>query len=260
LKGISMKIVIKMASLCVLVFLASGTALGQRRTNKRPESKSVATAQRTFCKGESVQGGFVVVGYKSSAKCGVNAELIVKKPADTEIVCDGSPIPDGFHVVSQEGSPACAGASPNPLTNALTITRQDSASTTRPSSKVASRSFDEEEEEETPRRESSQRATRSTNNATSIIQQRADEANADALRGLAESARLNAINTAIRNRRVIVGMTSTQVLRAVGRPDSVKRDTTRDGVYDIWIYNTGRYSYGAVHLQDGIVVLVGART
>ncbi len=116
-----MKRVIRIALICVLISTASAEALAQRRNANNAARKSAASAPQILCKGKSVPTGYVIVGYRSSAKCGENPELVIKKPAEVENVCDDSPIPGGYHVVSQQGSTACVKADSNPLTNTLTL-------------------------------------------------------------------------------------------------------------------------------------------
>jgi hypothetical protein len=104
--------------MCAFTLVLSNLALGQKRITKAAVTKQSISPP---CKGQLIPKGFVIVGYKSSAKCGENSELIVKKPDDIEIVCDTSPVPDGYHVLTQQGSAACATKDSNPLTNALSI-------------------------------------------------------------------------------------------------------------------------------------------
>jgi hypothetical protein len=114
-----MKKVINVIIMCALVFLLRNVALGQKRSAKGATKQTISSA----CKGQAIPKGLVIVGYKSSAKCGDNSGLILKKPADAEIICDTSPVPQGYHVISQQGSAACVTADSNPLTNALSIAR-----------------------------------------------------------------------------------------------------------------------------------------
>jgi hypothetical protein len=236
-----MKRVIKITSFCVLVFLASNIALGQRRTIKRPASKSAASLQRSICKGESVPSGFVVIGYKSSSNCGENSELIIKKPTNTEIVCDGSPIPDGYHVVSQQGSMACASVSSNPLTNALNIARDDSASTSSTSTS------NYEDYHERPARRTSVVVSlgggrEEDEQPKSVLQQRADE-----------EQRKAKLQLAVINHKIIVGMTTDQVLESWGRPsDADAMTSSGSGTSRTWIYSKNGES---VHLyfKNGIL-------
>src|SRR5260370_28258082 len=90
---LNMKRVIRIALICVLASTASAEALAQRRIANNAARKSAASAPQIFCKGKSVPTGYVIVGYRSSAMCGENPELVIKKPAEAEIVCVGSPIP-----------------------------------------------------------------------------------------------------------------------------------------------------------------------
>src|SRR5438309_1766835 len=112
---------------CALVPLVDSSALSQNRNTKNSASKQATPKRRTLCKGQPVPKGFVVIGYSSSVKCAGEPELAIKKPANAETVCDASPIPEGYHVISQQGLPACDTAESNPLTNALSIARDDFA-------------------------------------------------------------------------------------------------------------------------------------
>jgi hypothetical protein len=106
--------------------MISSAELAQRPGTKSTGRKLTISPTHIICNGESIPKGYVVVGYRSSAKCAENPELVIKKPAEVENVCDDSPIPEGYHVVSQQGSTACVKADSNPLTNALTIARDGS--------------------------------------------------------------------------------------------------------------------------------------
>jgi hypothetical protein len=116
----NMKRVIRIALICVLVSTASAEALAQRRIANNTARKSAARAPQILCKGKSVPTGYVIVGYRSSAKCGENPELVTKKPAEAEIVCVGSPIPDGYHVANRITSTDCIAEGSN-SSDALSI-------------------------------------------------------------------------------------------------------------------------------------------
>lgn len=110
--------VIRIVLLCTLVLPAFGTALlAQKR------------AAKILCEGDAIPKGFVIVGFKSSVKCGDKAQVIVRKPDAADIVCNSSPIPDGYRVANQLSSPDCArrGASAS-SSNALSIVTTGAAS------------------------------------------------------------------------------------------------------------------------------------
>lgn len=65
----------------------------------------------------------VIIGYKDNAVCATGRELLVKRPDDSETVCANSPMPVSYSVQNITGSLDCRDAGPNPLTNALVITR-----------------------------------------------------------------------------------------------------------------------------------------
>jgi hypothetical protein len=111
--------IIRTALLCALAFTATTAPIAQRRAaNKSPRK---ATAPQILCEGDSIPKGYVIVGYKSSAKCGAKSQLVIKKPDEAEIVSSGSPIPDGFHVANQLSSTDCVSRKTNPKSNALSI-------------------------------------------------------------------------------------------------------------------------------------------
>lgn len=66
--------------------------------------------------------------------------------------------------------------------------------------------------------------------------------------------RTDAVNSAIAQQRVAIGMTSEEVIQSWGRPSKVNRTITRGGSSEQWIYRrggTGRDQY--VYLENGVV-------
>jgi Protein of unknown function (DUF3465) len=112
---------IRIALLCTLAFTASAASLAQRRGANNGGRKVPATASQIRCEGDAIPKGYVIVGYKSSARCGDKSQLIIKKPDEAEIVCSGSPIPDGYHVANQMSSADCLVRGTNSSSKALSI-------------------------------------------------------------------------------------------------------------------------------------------
>jgi hypothetical protein len=113
-------------SLCLLS--ASPASAQKRKSAGRTIRASSAAGPRSICQGDPIPGGFVVVGNEAAGRCGEKHTLTVRKPAATETICDGSPLPAGYSVVDQQASIRCSGTGSNPLTNALTIKREERAS------------------------------------------------------------------------------------------------------------------------------------
>ena len=110
--------VIRIALLCTLAFTVSTASLAQRRGARR---KVPTTVSRIICEGDAIPKSYVIVGYKSSAKCGYRSQVLIKKPDEAEIVCDGSPVPEGYHVANQLSSTDCLKRGANSSTNAVSI-------------------------------------------------------------------------------------------------------------------------------------------
>ena len=58
--------------------------------------------------------------------------------------------------------------------------------------------------------------------------------------------------TAIDKGSVFIGMTSAQAEESWGKPDDVNRTTSRSGVSEQWVYESGSYLY----FQDGILTTI----
>ena len=108
-----MKTLMKLLIVLSLACLVSSAVSAQQKPRKK---RSVPA---TICKVSSVPKGMVIVGYKNNAACGQAMEIIVKRPAASEIVCADSPIPDEYTVDGVRGSLTCGD---NSLSNALSIT------------------------------------------------------------------------------------------------------------------------------------------
>ena len=108
-----MKTSMKLLMLLSLVCLVSSAVSAQQKTRKK------RTVSSTICNVASVPKNMVIVGYKTNPACAQGREIMVKRPMGAEIICEDSPIPDGYTVDGLRGSLACGGG--NPLTNALSI-------------------------------------------------------------------------------------------------------------------------------------------
>jgi hypothetical protein len=111
------RIVLLLALACTV----STWGLAQRRDPKNAARKSATIGPSILCEGDSIPRGYVIVGYKSSTRCGAKSEVVIKKPEEAEIVCNGSPIPDGYHVANQMSSTDCLVKGTTPFTSALSI-------------------------------------------------------------------------------------------------------------------------------------------
>ena len=208
------------------------SALGQKAGSKpRKPSKS-----RVVCSVETVPQGMVIVGYKDNAVCETGSELLVKKPTDSETVCANSPVPDGYSVQNIIGNVECRDAGPNPLTNALVITRDRSTSIapttsfTRPSS---SREITVKVTTESSREQAS---------VKSPLEERAEKVNAEAK-----------IENAASRGEIVVGMTMDQVIKAWGSPQTRSNTTTsRSGTDSTWRYYRKGQSVD-LYFKDGVL-------
>lgn len=232
-----MYIVLKTLSLCLLLLAMFTIALPQNHT-KNSQRKSPVSMPRVICQGEKVPAGFVVVGYNVSAKCGSNSELVVKRPADTEIVCADSPIPDGFHAIGLKASLACTSADSNPLTNATLIERDGLVSTPQPlpsrKTITSTRTYPGDDENESPR--PTQR-----HSGAKVVEHSAEES-APPIPSREE------IEIAVRRSTVMIGMTMQDVSRAWGQSHTTDSLIEDDGPIHIWCYRRGK-----VYFRTGIV-------
>lgn len=215
----------KLAVVIAAVCLLNSVALGQKKSNRKT-GKPTAPA-KIVCSVDAVPRGMVIVGYKDNAGCTSGRELLLKRPAASETVCANSPLPDGYIVESISGSIECRDASPNPLTNALVITREGqnvSASAMTNSEPVYTRS--------TSRREITVQVSRGSSSddeerPKSPLEERAAKINAEAK-----------LENAASRGEILVGMSTSQVLKAWGRPHSTTGNTTysEGGTETVWSY------------------------
>jgi hypothetical protein len=222
-----MKLLARLPLFLTTIFLLTFPVTAQKRSSKSVRSAPVA---KPACRGGQVPIGLVVVGYKASERCTDGVELILKKPADNETVCDGSPVPEGFLVVRQTGTPACAEANPNPLTNALVIVRNGSAATSAsPTSTVHRRATNDDDEDADARPGIRITVSRGgeapEERPKSVVERRAEEEQRKAL-----------IQQAALNHKIVVGMTKDQVLESWGRPTRVAKSASPSGLSETWWY------------------------
>ena len=220
-----MKNLAKQAVLVAAVCLLNSVALGQQKSIRK--TRKPTEPPKIVCSVAAVPKGMVIVGYKDNVGCTSGRELMVKRPAASETVCANSPMPTGYTVESINGSLDCKEAGANPLTNALVITRAGedlSASSTTNSEPVYTRS--------TSRREITVRVSRASSSddeesPKSPLEERAAKINAEAK-----------LENAASRGEILVGMTTSQVAKAWGRPHSTTGNTTYSGggTETIWSY------------------------
>jgi hypothetical protein len=244
-----------LAGLCVLFLFSVGMANVVTAQRHSKGTAPAANKSRTFCQGDAIPKGYVIAGLRASEACGAKLELEIKKPADRETVCDGSPVPSDYSVVEISSHPVCSGASSNPLTNAMVIAKDGSTavqsnSVTR--SEQSQETSDEDDDE--PRKH---RALQNQKNVTAILQERAEEVNQQAEESLERRAWSKKIEEAIKNHQLLIGMTQEQVLRSWGRPSDVNTSTTAKGTHTRWWYNQGRKLVLLGFDADGILEYVG---
>lgn len=234
--------------------LASETPAQKRAARKPPSS---AGSARPLCQGDAVPKGQVVVGLKPSTRCGSSLELVTKKPSDSEVVCESSPVPPGYSVTSVTASPACASASSNPLTNAVVIARGGTVTGQRNVSSQASPSYNSDDEEEAGPTHRQDRASRKSDGTQRLVEEHADEANQRAREHLAQKEWEDIVEQAISNHQLLIGMTTEQVLRSWGRPGHVDTYTTARGTSSTWFYSKGQRDVLLSFNEDGILKSAG---
>lgn len=57
----------------------------------------------------------------------------------------------------------------------------------------------------------------------------------------------------IMNHRIKLGMNESMVIKSIGVPDKINKDTYSFGVKEQWVYRNSRYNYDYVYFKDGIV-------
>lgn len=224
-------------SLLLLICLSIIPASAQKRGSKA-KAKASPSSPRTFCQGDTIPNGFVVVGATRTSKC---VELTVKKPAPTETVCDGSPVPEGYSVVKQSSSPSCYDASANPLTNAMVISNGEITVATPPKAGARRRNDDDEDDE--PSIRITVGGNQQNEPQKSILEQRAAQIQRQAK--LENQANSNLIN---------LGMTQQQVFNSWGRSYRTSgKITGPDGkTVETWTYVRNGESVD-IHFTNSIV-------
>lgn len=98
---------VKLLALSALIGLLPTESIAQKSVRKarKPSPPPV------ICEVESVPTSMVVVGYKRNSACSDGAELVVKRPANGDIVCAESPLPPNFSITA-EAQGAAAGTCP----------------------------------------------------------------------------------------------------------------------------------------------------
>lgn len=248
-----MKNLAKPAVLIASVCLLNSVGLGQQKSNRK--TRKPIEPPKIVCTVTAVPKGMVIVGYKDNARCTSGRELLVKRPDASETVCANSPMPDGYIVQGISGSIECSEASPNPLTNALVITRAGedlSASSTTNSEPVYSRS--------TSRREITVSVSRGTStddeeSPTYPIEERAAISTGAAQRSNSQNSKTSRpipsredIEIAVRRSTVIIGMTMQDVSRGWGKSHTTDSLVENDGLTHIWGYRRGK-----VYFRNGVV-------
>src|SRR5690349_15473777 len=94
-KGLpSMSRPLRIVLLLALACTVTTWGLAQRRDPNNAARKSATIGPSILCEGDAIPRGYVIVGFNSSTRCGAKSEVVIKKPEEAEIVCNGSPIPD----------------------------------------------------------------------------------------------------------------------------------------------------------------------
>lgn len=248
-----MKNLAKPAVLIAAVCLLNSVALSQQKSIRK--TRKPIEPPKIVCSVAAVPKGMVIVGYKDNAGCSSGRELLVKRPDASETICANSPMPDSYIVQSISGSIECREASPNPLTNALVITRggqnlstsamtnsepylQQDQSSRRETTVSVSRGTSTDDEEPPTSRIRSQR----TQQSESTIERDSDLEPASPIPSRED------IEIAVRRSTVIIGMTMQDVSRAWGKSHTTDSLVEKDGLIHIWGYRLGK-----VYFRNGVV-------
>ncbi len=90
----------KLLALLLLSILSGLLPTGTSAQRSARRTRKVS-APPVICTIASVPKGMVVVGYKRNSACSDGAELIVKRPANGDIICAESPLPPQFAIVTE---------------------------------------------------------------------------------------------------------------------------------------------------------------
>jgi hypothetical protein len=129
-----MQQLIKVLVLSVTFCLLSSGSIAQKSQSRTPKSRPAI-----ICKTVEVPNGMVVVGYKRNSACSNSTELLVKQPETGDIICDESPVPPQFSVVT-EAQGNSVGTCPNKAF-LITRTNQDSETQGRVADDSIARAF-----------------------------------------------------------------------------------------------------------------------
>ena len=80
----------------VLLCLLTSGSLAQKARRTRTSSPPPV-----ICELSSIPKGMVVVGYKTNPTCSDGKQLLVKRPANGDIICAESPLPTGFSITTE---------------------------------------------------------------------------------------------------------------------------------------------------------------
>jgi len=100
-----------MRKILTLLLLLSISCLIPSLSSAQKSTRKTRKPAPVICKVADVPKGMVVVGYKRNSACGGGSELLVKRPADGDIICAESPLPAQFSIVT-EARGASAGTCP----------------------------------------------------------------------------------------------------------------------------------------------------
>lgn len=272
-----MKNLAKLAVLLAAVCLLSSVTLGQQKSIRKTRKPTTTPPQRV-CSVDAVPKGMVIVGYKDNAGCTSGSELLVKRPDASETICANSPMPAGYIVQSITGSLECREASPNPLTNALVITRGGqtfptsamttseptySRSTSRPGITVSVSHSTSTDDEESPKSSGAAQPSNSQNSNMSRPVYSAGNIRSEGQRTNQSESTLERdsdlepaspipsredIEIAVRRSTVIIGMTMQDVSRAWGKSHTTDSLVENDRLIHIWGYRLGK-----VYFRNGVV-------
>src|ERR1051326_8702587 len=85
----------------LLLSILSGLLLTATSAQRSARRMRKSSAPPIICTIASVPKGMVVVGYKRNSACSNGTELIVKRPANGDIICAESPLPPQFSIVTE---------------------------------------------------------------------------------------------------------------------------------------------------------------
>lgn len=75
-------------------------------------------------------------------------------------------------------------------------------------------------------------------------------------REIARQKRSAAVNEAIANQKVFIGMETDDVVASWGRPNKINRTITAGKNNEQWVYNRGQASTQYVYMENGVVTAI----